>query len=137
MIKKLLVVMIPAMLLLGIMAWGCGTADSPSAVLEEFSYAQADNDCEKTIDLLTEESKSLFSMTNEGDVDPVEGCKQMLEVHPQEIKITNFETIEENIDGDTAVVKFKITGTVDGEEVEQEETIDMIKEDGKWKVSLL
>lgn len=137
MTKKLLAMVIPAVLFLGIIVLGCGTEESPSAVLEEFSYAQANNDCEKIIDLLNDESKNLFSMTNEGDVDPVEGCQQMFQVHPQEIEITSFETIEENIDGDTAVVKFKITGKVDGEDVDEEETINMTKEDGQWKVSLL
>lgn len=137
MTKKLLAVVIPALLLLGIVAAGCGTEDSPSAVLEEFTYAQADQDCEKIINLLSEESKSLFSMTDEGDVDPVEGCNQMLQVHPQEIEVSNFETIEENIDGDTAVVTFKVTGKVDGEDVDQEETINVVKENGEWKVSLL
>lgn len=136
MAKRLLAVVALVVLLLGVSAAGCG-GDSPSSVLEEFTYAQADNDCEKIIDLLTEESRGLFSMATGTETDPVEACKQTLAASPQEVEITNFETIEENIDGDRAEVKFSISGNVGGEELTQEETITMVKEDGGWKVSLL
>ncbi len=135
MVKRLLVVT-AILVLLVVPALGCG-GESPSAALEEFTYAQADNDCEKIINLLTEESKGLFSMATGTEMDPVEACRQTLEANPQEVEITKFETIEENIDGDTAEVKFSISGKVGGEELTQEETITMIKEDGVWKVSLL
>jgi hypothetical protein len=121
---------------LAIFAAGCGDGDGPATALEDFTYAQAAKDCDRLVPLLDAQSKEILGKAIGPNGDPVEGCRQTMEAQTQTIEITDFNIIEENIDGDSATVKFSINGTVDGQETSEENTVDLVRENGEWKVRL-
>jgi hypothetical protein len=137
--KRISLLVLCAVFLFGITAWltaGCGDSNGPASVAEEFVYAQADKDCDKLVSLLDSSSKDTLSKAQGPQGDPAEGCRQTMEAQTQAIEITDFKVIEENINGDTATVKFSISGNVDGQSMSEEDTANMVKENGEWKVSL-
>lgn len=138
--KRMFLLIMCAVFLSGVAllaAAGCGSDEnSPSAAVEQFIYAQADKDCDRLVSLLDTSSKDTLSKAIGPQGDPVAGCQQTMSAQTQEIEITDFNVIEENINGDTATVKFSIEGSVNGQTMNEEDTANMIKENGEWKVQL-
>lgn len=131
--KRLFVAMAAVLVLMLVgMVSGCGES-GPAAATEDFVNAVADGDCEKIIDLLSKDNVALFEEMGE---DAVKGCEMSMgeDFGDSDIKIKKFEVIEETEEGNTASVEFKMTSEVDGEEQTDEETINLVKEDGEWKV---
>jgi hypothetical protein len=111
---------------------GSGSSSSPSSTIKEFSTKVEKGDFEgamgciamegKTMDTDTKNKLTLLLGMAKGEIEKKKGIKSM-------------EVISETIaaDGKTATVKMKITygdGTVN------EESNDLLKEDGKWKLSM-
>jgi hypothetical protein len=98
-----------------------GSKNSPGKVAENFLMAVQDMDFEKAKLYATKESASMLDMlagfAGMGDEEKPE---------PAPITITN-----EEIDGDKATVTYT-SKNEDGEETE--DTIDLVKEEGEWKV---
>lgn len=138
--KRISILVLCAVFLSGVAALtaaGCGSDEnSPSAVVEQFIYAQANKDCDKLVSLLDSSSKDTLSKAMGPQGDPVAGCQQTMSAQTQEIEITDFNVSEENVNGDTATVKFSIDGSVNGQAMSEEDTANMIKENGEWKVKL-
>jgi ketosteroid isomerase-like protein len=126
------------LLLLGLAMTGCGD-EGPSRAAEDFVRASAELDCENLVGLLANDSIQLFGEDRDK---AVEACNQELEAmgdQAPKLELTSFEITEENVDGDTADVKFKASAKIEGQEEEQteEDTVHLVKEDGQWKVSVM
>ena len=134
---RIMLVVAGLLLALALPVLGCG-GDSPSVVAERFVTASADLDCDTLVELMSNDSVQLFG---EDRGQAVEACKEQLAALGEgapNLEVTSFEVTEENIDGDTATVDFKASAKIEGEETEQtqEDTVNLVKEDGKWKVSV-
>jgi hypothetical protein len=93
---------------------GCSAANSPAAVVREYYRALEKNDTKALAKVTTPESaKNLAQFATKA--------------HDHVVALGAIKTVTEEIDGDTAVV------TVTFEDDEEE--IDVIRVDGKWKVS--
>jgi membrane-bound lytic murein transglycosylase B len=92
----------------------CSAANSPSAVVREYYRALEKNDAKALAKVTTSQTAAILSQ---------------FETKAQEhvVSLGAIKTVTEEIDGDTAVV----TVTFENDE----EQIDVIKVDGKWKVS--
>jgi hypothetical protein len=103
-------------LVLVIFLAGCSAANSPKAAAEKFYKAIEKNDTKAMAEVATEETVQLIALF---------GTKMQEMI----AEYGGIKTITETIDGDTAVV----TATFENGE---EESLDMVKVDGKWKVSI-
>jgi outer membrane lipoprotein-sorting protein len=99
-----------------VLAVGCSAANSPKAAVQKFYEALEKNDTKAMAKVATTETVQLMA---------VFGTK----IQGMVAASGKIKTITETIDGDTAVV------TVIFED-EEESDIDLIKVDGKWKVSM-
>ena len=96
---------------------GCSNlSNSPKATVQKFYKTLEKKDYKAMADVATPETIQMMSMFGP----KLEG---MAAAYGKVI------SIEESIDGDKAVVKLKF-------EKGQENSIDLIKEDGKWKVAM-
>jgi hypothetical protein len=101
--------------------------DSPGAVAEAFLIAMANKDCSTYIDLTSARRVG-------GDRDNgIKNCNRDLS-DERNINIISFEVTEETIDGDRATVKFREVGEVDGKREDGSGTVNLVKEDGNWKI---
>lgn len=119
-------------------ASGCGS-DEPARVVEEFLNSTADQDCEKWVELLSSESLELFGGSREEAVKSCEESVKSLGGENARVEMVNFEALEQEINGDTATVKFSATARIEGveDEIIEEDTATLIKENGEWKINLL
>jgi hypothetical protein len=94
---------------------GCSAVvNTPSAVVREYYKAIEKNDPKALAKVTTEKSAKNLSQFS-------------TKAHDHVVALGTIKTVTEKIDGDTAVV----TVTFENDE----ENIDVIKVDGKWKVS--
>jgi uncharacterized lipoprotein len=110
--KKFFVVGLVLIVLLA----GCSAASSPKAAVEKFYKAIEKNDTKTMAEVATPETVQLMAMF---------GTK----VSDAMASYGKIKSMAETIDGDTAVVTVVF-------ENEEEENFDLIKVDGKWKVSV-
>jgi hypothetical protein len=111
---------------------GSGSSSSPASTVKEFSTKVEKGDFDGAISCIATEGKALDKDAKskltlllgmaKGEVDKKKGIK-------------NMEVISETIepDGKKATVKIKFTY---GDGSVNEETNSLVKEDGKWKLSL-
>jgi uncharacterized lipoprotein len=93
---------------------GCSASNSPSSVVREYYKALEKNDM-----------KALAKVTTEASAKNLAQFATKARDHV--VALGTIKTVTEKIDGDTAVV----TVTFENDE----EDIDVVKVDGKWKVS--
>jgi uncharacterized lipoprotein len=105
-------------LVLIVLLAGCSLASSPKAAVQKFYKAVEKNDIKAMADVATPETVQLMAMFGT----KVQG---MLAANPN----GKVNSVTEAIDGDTAVVTVTFEN---GEET----NIDLVKIDGKWKVSM-
>lgn len=101
-------------LVLVVLLAGCSAANTPSAVVREYYKALEKNDPKALAKVTTEKSAKNLAQFATKARDHV-------------VALGMIKTVTEEINGDTAVVT--VTFETDTEE------IDVIKVDGKWKVS--
>lgn len=99
---------------------------TPGGTMEAYFNAVADGDCEMVYELTTDEA---VSGSYQGSVDE---CNMFIDL--VNIDFTNYRTIEEVIDGDTATVTFEVTLEAMGQSAPAEMTVELLQEDGRWKV---
>jgi hypothetical protein len=99
---------------------------TPKGTMEAYINALAGGDCEKVYDLTPND------MVPENRDQAVNACSQFNEV--MNIDYTDYKTIEETIDVDTASVKFQVTISAADQSLPIEMTMQLVKEGGKWKV---
>jgi len=110
-----------------------GGGNSPGKTAEKAMVTAADADAEGLVKLVYIEEGEEIS-----DED-IEQLQMMLDYGQKEIEkkegLKKIEIITEEIaeDGNEAEVKMKM---INGDESEDEETIKLIKQDGKWKVKM-
>lgn len=111
---------------------GIGSSGSPAATVKEFSNKVEKGDFEGAIGRISTDGRSM-------DKEAKEELTLLLGMAKKEVDkkkgIKNMEVLSETIDpdGKTATVKMKYTygnGSVN------EESNSLVKEDGKWKLSL-
>jgi len=118
--KKVQVVMLAFLLAFGSMFVGCGD-ESPSDVVKQFYAAAKKGDEKKLREVSTGKTVELLIMFMKDE----SYKKQMTSSGDMTI-------VEETINGDKATVK--VTYQQDGKE--KKEDYMLVKEDGKWKVTL-
>ena len=104
---------------------GGGSSSNPQAVAEEFLTALSEQDYENAKELGTENTVQMISL--------IEGMAGMAgeaegEDLDMSMDIGEVEWGEVEVDGDQAVVHYTAEG--------QEEKLDLVKQDGKWKVEM-
>lgn len=109
------------------------TTSSPRKVAEKYGEYLLSDKPERIVDLVD---------TGDASKEEIEAGKQMLsgfitlglaEVKKAKDGFKDFEIISEDIDGDEAEVTIKITF---GNGETDEESLDMVKVDGKWKLQM-
>ena len=112
-----------------------GGSDSPGDVVEGFFEAAKDRDCDifdyyskDTLDLA--DSADATKKSCEDDPDEFFGTEDDEDLSDCEIKIK-----DETEDGDTATVKYEVTGCADDSDNDEGE-FELVKEDGDWKIDL-
>jgi outer membrane lipoprotein-sorting protein len=96
---------------------GCSAASSPKAAVDKFYKAVEKNDTKAMAEVATEETVQMMAMFGSA--------------FQQQMKEKGkFKIGTETIDGDTAVV------TLIYDDSEEEDTVDLVKVDGKWKVAI-
>lgn len=98
----------------------CGGGDSPKSVAEHFLKAMNKMDYETAKKYGSEDTGRLLDMMS--------GFAKMIPDSAREEK--SFEIKDEKIDGDKATVTYVQSGEVG------EQTLDLVKIDGKWKVAM-
>src|SRR6187549_1735688 len=98
----------------------CGGGDSPKSVAENFLKAMNKMDYETAKKYGSEDTGRLLDMMS--------NFTNMMPDSAREEK--SFEIKEERIDGDKATVTYVQSGEVG------EQTLDLVKLDGKWKVAM-
>jgi len=104
-------------------------ASTPGGTMEAYVQAVSDGDCDKIYDMTPDD----MVPANRGQAE--QACSLFAGLIDIEFK--DYKTIEETIDGDTASVTFQVTMEAAGESVPDEMTMDLVKENGKWKVEPL
>ncbi len=107
--------------------------DSPGEVVEAFFEAAKDRDCE-FFDYLSE---GTLVFTQQSDFSK-EKCEEDPEAFfdsedDEDLGDCEIEITDESEDGDTATVKYEVTGCADDSENEDGE-FALVKEDGDWKI---
>jgi hypothetical protein len=111
---------------------GCGGGDgesgaSPSQVVEKYLQASFDLDVDAAYELLSSEDQKLLNK---------EDMKDMVGAELEGFEY-DYEIGEETITGDTATVnvKISISDPATGQSEEFEDALNLVKEDGEWKIS--
>ncbi|HEX5001923.1 MAG TPA: DUF4878 domain-containing protein [Bacteroidia bacterium] len=100
---------------------GCSGGNKPSAVASSFLSAVNDKNYEAARKYATPETGKLIDLMEQ---------LQKMSTATDSIAPVDFEVVSEKIDGDKAVVTFKEKGSDDSQ------TINLIKSNDKWLVSL-
>jgi hypothetical protein len=104
-----------------------GGGGGPGGVVEDYFDAIQDQDCD-FIDLLSKDARAeLEKGTCEDDPEAFFGGDS--DTCPD----SDIEIKDEKEDGDKATVEFEVTGG--GDDCEEKGTIDLVKEDGDWKIA--
>ncbi|MDO8736272.1 MAG: hypothetical protein Q7K29_04225 [Thermoleophilia bacterium] len=121
----LLVAILAAILTWNFFLKGTDT-NTPSGTMEAYINAVSNDDCEAMYDLIPADqipaNRSQATST----------CSQMMGL--LNIDFTDYKTLGETIDGDTATVDFQVTIEAAGQSVPLESSMSLIREGGKWKV---
>lgn len=127
----LTVLAIAALLLAAALAAGCGGGDSPSSVVDDYIGALNERDFDKIYDLTSssyQESQPKDEFVSGLEAVWIEGSS-----------LEEYEIIEEKVDGDKATVTFKATvllpGAPEDSSEMSESSVELVKEDGGWKLS--
>ncbi len=105
---------------------GCSLSDSPSAVVEKFyTYAEAGK-VNDAYDLISKGGKEMLQKLGGASI-----ISELTNKIKNKKGINNFDTLNEEIMGDTATVKIKITY---GNNLVDEKTEKLIKEDNIWRM---
>lgn len=103
----------------------CGNTTSPKDVVNDYYAALQKGDFEKAL--------SYTTMTNSEEIQ--QSVKKMQGI---EFNVSEYEILDEEIaeDGNSATVKvkFSYTSSFNKNPEEKNETLNLIKEDGKWKI---
>ena len=118
----------------GLIAAGCGGDDggstvesgaSPEEVVEAFYGAVGDNDAAAACDLVTEETAQQAA-----DQEDADSCEEATSFGDGAELADSIEVGDATIDGDTATVE------VSSSAQEGSGSVDLVQEDGEWKIDL-
>lgn len=113
--------------LIGLLA--CGGANAPSKVIEKFYKLTENGKVNDAYELISEDGKRVLEKFGGGVSILSNGTKEI----GDKGGIKNFEIVNEDIKGDTAIVRYKITYG----NGETKTSIDkLIKEDGQWRITV-
>lgn len=121
-----------AVLVLGafmaLFAAGCG-GGGPGDTVEKFFENMADRNFAEVYDMVSRDSPAR-------KVSREEFIKTMEEAGiPEGASMSDYEVLEERIDGDRATVRFKATLKAPNEPDDTDEgTVELVNEDGEWKI---
>lgn len=126
-------VLLAALLVAG--ATGCGSS-GPADTVEDFLQAALDKDCRKMVELSS--TRSLGEQTRDEAIQDCESSEELSSILAvfEGIELESFEAIEEDIRGEDATVKARMTFRIADNEETTEETFKLVQETGEWKVDL-
>lgn len=125
-----------ALLLLAALAVsGCGDT-GPAATAEDFIKAALDKDCAGMLELSS--SQSIGGQSREEAIRECEQSGELTQLFGmmENIKLKDFEVLEEDIRGEEATVKARLVLKVGDQEDSIEQTFLLVLEEGAWKVGL-
>lgn len=118
------------LLLLAIIAGGCGEAGKPKDAIYNFYTLVSERKFEEAYNMFASGSAMRTAASQE------QFTTRMNLTTPPESTVAEFTVLEENIEGDTAQVKFSVTIRAPGKpDSTSEATARLVKEDGQWKIS--
>jgi len=116
--------------LAGILTWNFflkGTDTStPGGTMKAYINAVSNDDCETIYDLVPSD------MVPANRAQAESSCSQLMGL--LNVDFTDYKTLGETIDGDTATVDFQVTVEAAGQSVPVEMSMSLVRESGKWKV---
>lgn len=124
MLRKMLV-----LLGLFVVVMNCSLVESPSTVVKQFYKLAADGKLNDAYELISKEGKELLKNLGGGAM----AIGQLTQKIKNQKGIKNMEILKEEIQGDLAIVNVKITY---GDGSSGTETEKLIKENGKWRLSV-
>jgi hypothetical protein len=100
--------------------------DTPAGTMEAYMTAMNDGDCGTLFDL---------SANTDGEArsEAVSACSRFIDII--NFSVEDFNLIEETVDQDAATVVFEVDLEMAGSSVTQEMTAELVKVEGKWKVT--
>jgi hypothetical protein len=99
---------------------------TPSGTVEAYFNAISDNDCKKLYEL------SPNDMVADMSDEAINACSAFMGI--MNLDLSDYKSLDERIDGDTALVDFEITMEFGGMKTTEQATASLIKEDGIWKI---
>lgn len=119
------ITLIISTVILAVVFCACSSSSSPKAVVNDYYKALKSGDFEKAMTYTT--------LTDEAEIQ--QNVKKMQDF---KFQVTDYEILSEEIaeDGETATVDVKYTASNAFKETpeEQNETVKLVKVDGKWKI---
>ena len=119
------ITLIISTLILAVVFCACSSSSSPKAVVNDYYKALKNGDFEKAMTYTT--------LTDEAEIQ--QNVKKMQDF---KFQVTDYEILSEEIaeDGENATVDVKYTASNAFKETpeEQNETVKLVKVDGKWKI---
>ena len=113
-----------------IVATGCGSTKSPSAVVTQFYLSGSKGEYEDAAKYLSSEAKLVFGLF----VGVAEGMKQFASEEFEGQAVRRVEILSEHISGNQAEVRY-ILHYEDGSRGLADSDV-LVKEDGQWKIGL-
>lgn len=102
-------------------------SNTPAGTVETYVNAISEKDCERMFDFMSERSVPSGSSAEAS-------CSMFMDV--LNFEVSDFELLEEEIDGDTATVTFQAEMKLGGQSMPDQDTLSLIREDGSWKVDI-
>ncbi|CAM3385762.1 zinc-ribbon domain-containing protein [Marinicrinis lubricantis] len=109
--------------------WLTGGKDqsSPEAAVKSFIEATDDADAEAMLELFHPDSMPGGDATRK-----LAAAALQAQLEESEMDVTDYEILDVEEDGDYASVTYRIEYEQFGEKDEEEDTLELVKEDGKW-----
>lgn len=105
---------------------GSKNLSTPAETMETYIQAVGNGDCDTLYELTTAEVRP------DDRRESIQACSMALDF--LQIDFSDYKTLSETVDGNTASVTFQVTTKAADLSYPDEETMQLVKEDGEWKV---
>ena len=103
---------------------------SPTSATEDYFNAIKDGDCDAFFDVASDDLQELAGDKDDCEDDPDEFLEG------NELDGCELEVTGEKIDGDKATVEFDVTDCDDGEQNDEGGELNLVEQDGDWKIDV-
>lgn len=124
-IAAALIAILAAILIWNFLLKGTDTS-TPGGTMEAYINAVTNEDCETLYDLVPADQVPA------NRAQAASSCSQLMGL--LNVDFTDYKTLGETIDGDTATVDFQVTVEAMGQSMPIDMSMELVMEGGKWKV---